>query len=140
MAALVSGGSVTEISIFSLRPHVRIAGPATMVQAAFRAAAGTGLSFLAYAAFVFLTRHAGPTLQLVRFTASCFIGAELFGWILSSLLGSSGSSPDDARRFLDISGFNRYSVAAFCAAIGLVGVCLFFRGPRGPVNFGGERD
>lgn len=125
VATYLSGGWISEFSIFSLRPHVRVEGAATQTQAAFRAAAGTGFSLLVYFAFVSLTPRAGSAVRFVRSIASCFISAELLGWILSSLLGSSASDPDDARRFLAISGLSPYSVAGVCLTVGLLCIARF---------------
>ena len=118
VAAYLTGGWVTEVSIFSFRPHVRIEGTATAMQSMFRASAGTGFSLLAVVLLTWLTPPRQFTMQLVRVVASCFLEAELIGWTSSALWGSSGR--DDASLFLEITGFNPYWTAAICAAIALL--------------------
>jgi hypothetical protein len=126
LAAYATGGSVSEVSIFSLRPHVRLEGIPTAAQEAFRTVGGTGLSLLAYCCFMLLVKHRGSTLSLVRTIASWFMCAELLGWILSSLAASSGQEANDASRFVAVSGLSPYAVAAVCAAAGLLCAALNF--------------
>jgi hypothetical protein len=47
-AAYLSGGRITEFSVLTLQPHVRIDGVGTPAMEAFRAAAGSGLFLLIY--------------------------------------------------------------------------------------------
>lgn len=115
---------MTEFVLFSLRPHVRVAGAATLSQEAFRAASGTAFSLLAYLVFMLATTRKA-NLQLIRTVASCFASVELLGWILSSITWQADA--DDASVFLATSGLHPRSVAIVCAAAGMFGALVILR-------------
>jgi len=118
VAAYLSGGRVTEFSVLSLPPHVRIDGDGTPAGEAFRAAAGSGLFFLIYFACISLTAVDGSLRSIGRQTASWFAFVELFGWCSTALFRSAADFPDDAQRFLKTSGVNPPVVIGVCVLIG----------------------
>lgn len=122
IAAWLSGGVVSDVVLFSLRPHVRIIGAATHAQEAFRAAAGSGASLIACFLFVLAAPFEGAGSQLAKDTAALFAFVELLGWSLSSLVRDSSASPDDAERFLAASGLGALPVVAACTLVLIAGI------------------
>src|SRR4051794_10847178 len=98
LAAYGTGGTVTDLVVFSLRPHVRVLGTATQNQEVLRAVAGSASSLLACFVFLLAVRSRSAACRLARHMATAFAAAELLGWSLSSLARAQSPSPDDAER------------------------------------------
>jgi hypothetical protein len=128
MAAWRSGGTILQVVLFSLRPHVSIAGPATHAQEAFRAAGGSLTSLLACFGLLLLAPLRGSGWQLLRSTAAMFGCVELVGWSVSSLIHARSVSPDDAERFVTASGAGAFPIVAICVMLGFAGLLLMRRG------------
>jgi hypothetical protein len=122
LAACLTGGVVRDFVLFSIRPHVAIAGAATHAQDAIRAAGGSVCSLLACLGFLLA---APARWRLVKDTTTAFGCVELVGWSLSSLVREQSRYPDDAERFLAASGANAYHVVAVCALIAFAGFIAF---------------
>jgi hypothetical protein len=121
VAGWLTGGTVTQFALFSLPPHVRIAGSASPAQEAVRDAASSLTYLLVYAIFALATRRVRGEWELVRYAASLFALVEILGWILSSFLGTSIMGPNDADDFLAASGASPYLLAGSAAAVGVLG-------------------
>jgi hypothetical protein len=127
LAAVATGGSVTDITLFSLRPHVRIAGTASTAGEAIRAAGGSAWFLFLYAVAAITWRRPSGDWQIANYAMSLFAAVEILGWVTSSLAGQSVTGPNDASDFLEVSGANPYLVASVAAAIGVC-VGLVVRG------------
>ena len=124
LAVWMTGGRITEWVVFSLTPHVRTAGSCGNSQEAFRAAAGSALVLLLVFAFLPWRPVRGYVWQFVQDIAFWFAMVEVAGWVLCSLFPRE-SGPNDAARFLEVSGMSRFAVAGVCAAVGSIAVlCL----------------
>jgi len=119
LAGYFTGGRITEIALVSFTPHVRIAGECTRLEECVRAAAGSAFFLTVYFAFAMMRRG-----DVVREAASWFAVVELLGWVLSSAVSPTAMGPNDAARLLEVSGANRFTVAAVAASIGLLGYAL----------------
>jgi hypothetical protein len=120
-AAYLTGGRVSEFVLFSLRPHVRIAGNATAAAEALRAIAGSACFLLFYAILSVVCPRSREEWRAVRCAASLFAVVELLGWTVSSLAGTASAGPNDAADFVASTQWNRYVVAATAAGIGGIG-------------------
>jgi hypothetical protein len=121
-AAYCTGAHITEFSVFTLRPHVRILGAGSPAIEAFRAAAGSGFFLLVYFLSLPLIPRRGSLFGIGRQAASWFALSELLGWTLTSLGISSEGISNDAQRFMSASGANPLAVVAGCAALALFAV------------------
>ena len=123
--ALMAGGHVTNVVMFSATPHVTIVSSFNRPQDAMTAASGTALSVLAWLIFM-LTRNRSKHV-LVMHVTSMFALTELLGWSLSALLYHYGTPADDAGMFLEASGDPPLLVASICAAFLALAGALYFR-------------
>jgi hypothetical protein len=121
IAALLTGGHVTEVQLLSFRPHVQIAGNGSTAEEAFRTAAGSGFFLLTYVVFALLFPSRNGATRLVRDAAALFAIVEILGWVLSSLTPWAAMGPNDAEHFLAVSGTPRSVVAAVAASVGIAG-------------------
>lgn len=112
-------------------PHVRIDGRTSAAQEAFRDAAGSGGFLLVYVVFAFATLRSGGEWEMVRYAASLFAGIEIAGWVLSSLLSTAVTGPNDAHDFLAASGASPYVVAGVATGIGASGWYILRLARRG---------
>lgn len=124
LAAWFTGGRVTHIVLLAIPPHVTIIGAGTLWQESVRAAAGSGFYLILY----FLLMRGMPAARGyrrdIRDAASWFALVELTGWVVSALTAAQLTGPNDADRFIAVSGANRIAVASVAAAIGIFGVML----------------
>lgn len=122
LAGYATGRQITEVVLFSLRPHVRLYGTASPAQDAFSAAAGSALVMLLWFCWLLLPYSARH--RWITDVASSFAGVELLGWTLSSLLPPHGSSADDAVRFLAVSRVSPDLVVMVCVLLAVAGVAI----------------
>jgi hypothetical protein len=127
LAAFFSGGRITGFSIFSLPPHVRIAGSGTLWQESFRAVAGSGMFLSLYFLVVPFVRRDEFLWRIGRTMASWFAFIELAGWTLASLSLTSFGGANDAQRFLAVSGIRPMYVASAAALIGFLAFAFLLR-------------
>ena len=128
LAAWLSGGSVHDVVLFSLRPHVQIDGFASAGEEAFRAVGGSLCSLVGSFAVLLLAPRRSIGWHLLRDTGIAFGCVELLGWSLSSLFSSASEAyPDDAQRFLAVSGADPHIVVTVCAVIAFSGFLLLRR-------------
>ena len=117
LAGWATGGRIAEFDILSLRPHVRLTGPATPYVNAVRATAGS----LLLVATWFLAMTLVPRRRGVRVlqTVSCFAGMELAGWLLTALVHPWQPQRNDAAAFLNLTGSHPLAVFAACVAVAM---------------------
>jgi hypothetical protein len=129
IAGLLTRGHITEFVLFSLTPHVQIAGTCSPAGEALRTAAGSGLVLLLYFSSAIVQGRASDRWQVVRNVSFWFAMIEILGWFLCSLFpGSNG--PNDATRFVEVSGISPAAVAAVCALIACAAtIHLLWRDP-----------
>jgi hypothetical protein len=121
-AARVTGERVNHFVLLSLRPHVRVAGPSTPEQTAFKAAAGSGLLLAGWLAFVALFPRARKYWPAVAVSfLVVLIGA--LAWVLSSVSYPYGPRGDDVGKFIRYSGVHPAAVSAWCLMT--AGACPF---------------
>jgi hypothetical protein len=125
LAAYLSGGTVQEVVVFSLVPHVGISGTATAEIEAIRAVSGSALSLVFCLAILLAVRGNTAARRIAKDAVTAFACVELTGWSLSSLTQTLSSSPDDAQHFLSAAGVSRFTVVAMCALLVAMGVWLF---------------
>jgi hypothetical protein len=127
IAGVLCGGVVSDFTLFSIRPQVRISGRFTPEQEIFKAVAGSGSILLAWAFFTVV----GPVRARVAQDAlSCLALVELGGWTLSALTCSARMMNNDAVRFLEASGADRGIVVAGCTALACAGALIRWSIPR----------
>ena len=138
IAGCITGGMITEIAIFSLPPHVRIAGDAGTAGEMFRSAGGSGFFLLLYFVACIIVRPWNVVSRQVREMASWFAAIEVGGWVLASMVKPDAFGPNDAERFLAVSGMHPASLAAVCVFIGAAGALALYaareRRPFQPVE------
>jgi hypothetical protein len=117
LAGLATGGRIADFVVFSLAPHVRILGSATVGAEAVRAAAGSGFVFLLFVAMV-LSPIGRRAPYVAKVAAFWFVMAELLGWTLGALSPAS-VGPNDAARFLDVTGASSFTVGIVSVLLGL---------------------
>ena len=102
LAGWATGGRIAEFEVLSVRPHVRLIGPATPTITAFRATAGSAVILTAwFVAMVLMPARRGT--RVIQ-TISCFAGMEMAGWFLSALMHPWQPQRNDAGAFLHLSG------------------------------------
>ena len=116
LAGWMTGGRIAEFDILSLRPHVRLVGPASDATNALRATAGSVLIVAVWFALALMPVRRGT---LVIQTVSCFAGMELTGWLLSAVVHPWQPQRNDAGAFLKLSGSHPLFVVLTCAALAL---------------------
>ncbi len=119
-----------EVAVLTFLPHVRIEGSGTTPVESLRAAAGSAFYLAVYLIAALYSRRARGYWRDVRDAASWFAAVELIGWTLSSLFGAGVTGPNDADRFIEVSGVSRFVVAVAAAGLGVAGVLLLRRAPR----------
>ena len=122
LAGWLTGGTIKQFVVFSLRPHVQFLEQCTAAQYAFRAAAGSGLLWLLYFCFLLL-RLRQRVSYLTSSLITCFAFVELLGWVLSALFPGAGDN--DAEAFLAASGISPYLVVTICLLIACAGAVSF---------------
>ena len=121
LAAVATGGTVTDIALLNSRPHVRIAGAASATGEAVRAVGGSVWFLLLYAVAAVRWRRPRGDWQVVKYAMSLFAAVEILGWSISCLAPPSIMGPNDAADFLAVSHVNPYLVAAVAGGIGVCG-------------------
>ena len=114
LAGWATGGRIAEFDILSVRPHVRLVGPATPAVNSFRATAGSALIVVTwFVALAVLPRSGVRVLQ----TISCFAGMELVGWFLSAVVHPWQPQRNDAGAFLNLSGSHPFLIVVTCVMV-----------------------
>jgi hypothetical protein len=137
IAAWLGGGTVSDVAIFTLRPHVTILGLANGGQEAVRAVAGSAASLFACFGLILGMPVLGPSWRIAKDTTVAFGSVELIGWCVSSVIGNRSLNPDDAQRFLAASGLTAFPVLTVCAFVAGAGVLVLYfdgRRMRGPLR------
>jgi hypothetical protein len=124
VGAYSTGQHITEFVLFSVRPHVSIAGPVTALGEAVTAASGSALVLFSWLLLLLLPRSCGS--EELCHAVSGFAYIELLGWTLSSVWPPGGSSPDDAVRFMATSGANMWIVVGVVLLLALAGAVLLY--------------
>jgi hypothetical protein len=125
LAAIVTGRTVTDVTIFSLTPHVSLAGQSTAAEDAFAAAAGSGLVVAVWFAYMVLRPSRRQT--LVADGAGFFAGIELLAWFASAVTHTIAPPQNDVTKFITCSGFHPAMVAVVVACVAAGAACLYFR-------------
>jgi hypothetical protein len=131
VAGLCCGGVVSDLTLFSIRPHVRVFGHFTAAQEIFSAAAGSGAVLLVW----LLTRLLRSIPRTVGDAFSCLAVVELLGWGLSATAYPSPETSHDVVRFLRAAQVPPLSVAVACLLLGLIG-WLVARWTRRGIGYG----
>ena len=130
LAAWLTGGRILEIVLFSLTPHVTVAGHCKGAAEAFRAAAGSGSSLTIYFFLTLLSKPpAGFGFRIAELTAFWYAMAEILGWTLTAVFPGSADG-NDAAHFLETSGISHGLLAAACLALASMLVFLTLRRMR----------
>lgn len=119
-AGLCCGGTVADLTLFSLRPNVRILGHASPAQEMFVAAAGSGAVLLLW----LLWRVARPGPRIAGETLSCFAIVELLGWALSAVRYPAAEASNDVARFLRAAHLHPGWVVAGCVLLAAAGLLV----------------
>jgi hypothetical protein len=125
VAGALTGASLVDIHLLSLRPHVTLGGAGTPSEQALRALGGSALVLLAWLAIMLFSRR---RLRIARQAGSFFASLELLGWLLSALFCRFPIEPNDATEFLAASGLNPAIVAAACLALASAGLWFYLSG------------
>ena len=120
LAGLFCGVSISDLSVFSLQPHVRIAGRLTPAQEMFAAAAGSGAVLVVW----LLWRIAGRGLHIAADAFSCFAAVELLGWALSAICYPASEASNDVTRFLRAGQLQPGWVVAACVLLAAAGLLV----------------
>jgi hypothetical protein len=125
LAALATGRTVTDVTIFSLTPHVNLTGHSTAAEDAFAAAAGSGMVVALWLAYMLL--RPGRRHTLVGDGAGFFAGIELLAWFASSATHSIAPPQNDVTKFITYSGIHPGVVAVVVACVAIGAACLYFQ-------------
>ena len=120
VAGILCGASVTDITLFSLRPSIRMSGAFTPLQEMAIALAGSGSVLAAW----LVVRSAASRPGLVLDAVSCLALVELLGWAGSALSYPECPASNDAARLIVAARVPPELVAA--AAILLAGAGALF--------------
>ncbi len=124
LAAYLSGGSVSEVSILSFDPHVIVTGSGSPGARAFRAMGGSLLLWASWFAFM-LAMPARPA-SVVSDTFSFFAAIELLPWIASSIIYPDGPASYDVWQFIQASRLPPWSILLVAVSMGICGFFVFF--------------
>jgi hypothetical protein len=129
-AAILCGGSITDITLFSVRPTVSACGNFTRNQELVIALAGSGSVLLAW----FLVRRASVRPGVVLDAASLLAMVELIGWAVSALSYPNCPAGNDAARVIVAAQIKPGLVAGTSLLLAGCGLLFhnFFRLPRAP--------
>jgi hypothetical protein len=122
LAGLVSGGTVTQVNLVSLKPSVRLRGLSTPSEQAIAAAAGSALVVSLWFAFMLLRPTKQETFNSNAFTL--FAGIELFAWFVSAGTHQFAPQRNDVTKFLDASGLQPLLLLAVVGAIAVLAAVI----------------